>query len=324
MEQFLCGKELWTTLMQLSKDCRSRQMIAVPYIGKDSSSVLTLRKNDVLLCALTEQNSKAGNIYPAEIRHLQNQGVRVYQRDNLHAKIYLFGNKVVICSANLSSSSKNRLDEAGLLTNNPDVLRATREWFTERLVEPVTPRWLEHCEEIYRPPKVGGVPLSKKQIDLNRQRVWLLFGHTIDTFPKSEEKDREIGFKRAEKRLEKRKTYTIEQFRVRGKYGFVNDIKRGDLVVQVIKHSTDAKHKVGPSGRVLEKRQFPNKNGKHVTYFYIEMPNDYREIGLEKFKDVCNDLGYKLGNANRTREISDRVTQDQILAIVSPEKLRKK
>ena len=324
MEQFLAGKELWSTLIKLSKNCRSRQMIAVPYVGKDGSSVLRLRKNDVLLCALTEQNSKAGSIYPAEIRLLQKQGVRVYQRDNLHAKIYLFGKRAVICSANLSSSSKNRLDEVGLLTTNPDTLNAIRAWFDERLAEPVTPGWLEHCEEIYRPPKVGGILLDKKQIDLNLQRVWLIFGHSIKAFPKFEEKDRELGYKSAEKRLEKPGSYTIEQFRVMGDYIFINNIQRGDLAIQITKESINAKLKVAPSGRILGKRQFQNKNGKKVTYLYIEMPNNYQEIGFEKFRDICSDIGVNLGNSRKTREISDRALQDQILTVVSPDKLRKK
>lgn len=324
MELFLSGKELWSTLMQLSKNCRSRQMIAVPYIGKDSSSLLKLGKNDVLLCALTEQNSKAGNIYPAEIRLLQKQGVKVYQRDNLHAKIYVFGNKAVICSANLSSSSKNRLDEVGLLTNNPDTLRSIREWFAARLAEPVTPKWLEHCEQIYQPPKGGsGIHTKNKEARQNQQRTWILFGHLTD-FPEFEESDKQKGLQAAKGYLEKPRSYNIEEFRVTGKYKFVEEIRRGDLIIQVIKDSAKTDHKVYPSGRVLGKKQFQNKNGTFVTYLFIEMPKNYRKIAIEKFRSVCKETGLILGNSHKTKEVSDRVVQDQILAVVSPEKLRKK
>lgn len=324
MERFLSGKELWSTLMQLSKDCRSRQMIAVPYVGKDSSSVLKFRKSDILLCALTEPNSKAGNIYPAEIRLLQKQGVRVYQRDNLHAKIYLFGNKVVICSANLSSSSKNRLDEVGLLTNNPVVVKSIREWFMERLAEPVTPGWLEHCENIYQPPKGGGgKPTNHQQNNLNQQRTWIIFGHLTD-FPEFENNDRQKGFNSAKKNLEKPRIYNIEEFRATGKYKFIEEIQRGDLIIQVIKDSTKADHKVYPSGRVLGKKQFNNKNGTYVTYLFIEMPKKYRKIAMEKFRSICADAGLVLGTSHKTKVILDRVMQDQILATVSPEKLKLK
>lgn len=324
MEQFLSGKELWSTLVQLSKECRSRQMIAVPYIGKDSSPLLKFRKNDVLLCALTEQNSKAGNIYPAEIRLLQKQGVRVYQRDNLHAKIYLFGNKAVICSANLSSSSKNRLDEVGLLTNNPKVLKSIREWFSERLVEPVTPGWLKHCENMYQPPKGGlGNPTKQKRPSIHKQSAWVIFGHLSD-YPEFEDAERQRGFQTAKKYLEKPRNYDVEEFRFTGSYKFLEEIHRGDLVIQAIKEMLKSDYKIAPFGKLLGKKQFKNKNGTSVTYLYIEMPKSYSTMKFERFRDICSDAGLMLGMSTRVRPISDRVQQDQILSFVSPEKLRKK
>lgn len=324
MEQFLSGKELWSTLVQLSKECRSRQMIAVPYIGKDSSSLLKFRKNDVLLCALTEQNSKAGNIYPAEIRMLQKKGVRVYQRDNLHAKIYLFGNKAVICSANLSSSSKNRLDEVGLLTNNPTVLKSIREWFAERLIEPVTPGWLRHCENIYKPPKGGlGNPTKQKQPSIHTQSAWFIFGHLSD-YPAFEDPERERGYQIAKKYMEKPRAYDIEEFRFTGSYKFLEEINRGDLVIQAIKETMKSDYKVAPFGKLLGKKQFKNKKGTSVTYLYIEMPRVYRTMKFEMFRDICSDAGLTLGKYKKVRRISDKIQQDQILSFVSPEKLGKK
>ncbi|MBI5294601.1 MAG: phospholipase D family protein [Chloroflexi bacterium] len=323
MEKFLSGKELWSTLGKLSKECRTRQMIAVPYVGKDSSSLLKFRKNDVLLCALTEGNSKAGNINPAEIRSLQKQGIRVYQRDILHAKIYLFGNKVVICSSNLSKHSKGVLDEAGILTNDPAVVKEVRQWFNERLGEPVTPGWLEHCEEVYRPPK-GGISTGKKPVaDKNQQRVWILFGSPAN-FPADEGKERKSGSQTAKKHLEKPKTHDIEEWRFGVDLKFTKEVKRGDLAIQVFREGKEAPYKVCPHGRVLNKKQFKNKKGKFVTYLYLEMPKEYRQIKFETFTNICADAGLILGKVNRIREIQDRAVQSPILAAVSPEKLKKK
>lgn len=324
MEQFLSGRELWSILAKLSKECCSRQMIAVPYLGKDSSPLLKFRKNDVLLCALTEQNSKAGNIYPAEIRLLQKKGVRVYQRDNLHAKIYLFGNKAVICSANLSSSSKSRLDEVGLLTNNPPVLKSIRKWFAERLVEPVTPGWLKHCENIYQPPK-GGLrsPTKPKQSSTHTQTAWVIFGQ-LTNYPEFEDTERQRGYQTAKQFMEKLKAFYIEEFRFTGSYRFLEEINRGDLVIQAIKETVKSDYKVAPFGKLLGKKQFKNKKGTSVTYLYIEMPKVYRTMKFEKFRDICSDAGLSLGKSTRVRQISDRVQQDQILSFFSPEKLRKK
>jgi hypothetical protein len=322
MEKFLSGKELWSTLAKLNKECRQRQMVAVPYVGKDSSLLLKFRKNDVLLCALTEGNSKAGNINPAEIRALQKLGVRIYQRDILHAKIYLFGNKVVICSSNLSKHSKSVLDEAGMLTNDPAVVKEVRQWFNERLGEPVTPGWLEHCEEVYKPPK-GGVPSSKRKTDSSQRRVWIIFGQSA-VFPEFEEKSRLLGHKNAKKHLEKPKKHNIEEWRFGQELVFTREVKLGDLVIQVTRDDKGSPYKVRPHGRVLGKKSFKNKNGTFVTYLYLEMPKNYRQMKLETFTGICADAGLILGKTNRIKEIQDQVVQDQILATISPEKMKKK
>ena len=54
-------------------------------LGK-GATLLSLGRDDVLICALTEQNARNGSVCPAEIKILQKRGVRVYLRDDLHAK----------------------------------------------------------------------------------------------------------------------------------------------------------------------------------------------------------------------------------------------
>jgi hypothetical protein len=54
------------------------------------------------------------------------------------------------------------------------------------------------------------------------------------------------------------------------------------------------------------------------------MPKNYRQLTIEKFIAICKEAGLILGNSHRTKAISDRVIQDQILAVVLLEKLRKK
>src|SRR5438132_9345144 len=118
--------------------------------------MLKLGQGDILLCALSERNAKAGLICPQEIERLQKRGVKAYISNDLHAKVYLVGDRVIVGSANASQSSAGSLDEAALLTNDFATVRQVRRWFEDRLLEPVTPEWLARCKSVYKPPRRPG------------------------------------------------------------------------------------------------------------------------------------------------------------------------
>src|SRR3972149_3522493 len=131
---------------------------------------------------MTEGNAKKGSIYPAEVEKLCRRRVSVYTRADLHAKVYLFGRRAVVCSANLTRNPE-RLDEAGVLVRDPQTVNLVREWFGNRLSEPLTPEWAAHCKKVYRPPQGGGARLNERgrrrdQSDLDG--CWLLGVHSTD------------------------------------------------------------------------------------------------------------------------------------------------
>jgi len=56
----------------------------------------------------------------------------VYNCPNLHAKLYIFDNTVIVSSANISTrSSQNELIEVGLLSKDEQALRQAKEFIKE-------------------------------------------------------------------------------------------------------------------------------------------------------------------------------------------------
>jgi len=169
---FLPHKHLWLTIKKLAKECRLPKKIAVPYIGKGGAASLHFRKGDILLCALTEANARNGVVCPEEIEKLQAKGVKVYIRENLHAKIYLLGRTAIVCSASLSDNSANYLDEAGAMTTDRTVTPGINQWFKERIGQPVTPEWLAQCKRAYRPPSSERPPQNGAKNETRRESLY--------------------------------------------------------------------------------------------------------------------------------------------------------
>jgi PLD-like domain len=319
MLQFLDQKALWPNLKKHLKRFKGKNLVAVPYLGKGAARLLGLQKGDILICALTERNAKSGLVCPAEIEKLQRRGVAAYISDNLHAKIYLVGDRVVVGSANASQNSKEILDEAALLTNDPATVKKVRQWFEDRILEPVTPKWLAYCKGIYKPPKRG--PLKKTVGNTDRRRstrgVWLLGVSGFVDFPEAEHPIHEAAERQAKSCLQNRRMFKIDSIRWPGSDKFLEKIKRGDIVIVLWKGS-----QVEPHARLLAVRRGKTERGTRVTYLTLETLKKYKTVSWKKFERHCADAGLRLGKGVSAREIRDVLHQNRVLSQTSPDKLR--
>lgn len=325
MERFLSDEALWKELQSLSESRKRRLLVAVPYVGSDTRELLHLRQGDVLVVALTVANARNGSVCPAEIERLQKKDVLVFSAPDLHAKVVLCGNKVVVGSANLSNSSLKHLDEAAIITTAPEVVRSVRDWFEHRMVDPVTPEWLNTCAKAYRPPKLpdalNGKRIGRKAVRQQMGRgVWLVGLRPMDEYPASEVPTQERGQAEAEKRVEDEAKYVVSSARFAGGARLVENIRRGDSWITVWKDGRD--HYAEEHGRVLGWRKVPNNTGKLITYFYIESPRRPKKVGWGEFKAECRRAGLKLGKDVGYREISDPQQAAKILMLVSKKRVR--
>lgn len=324
---FLSSSTLWPTIKKLSKAAKTRSYVAAPYLGCGSADLLPLGEGDVLICALTLANARSGVVSPADVEKLRGRGVEVYLRENLHAKIYLFGRTAIVCSANVSRTSESVLDEAGIMTSDGVVVRAVRDWFTSRMGEPVTPEWLKRCADAYRPPRGGlGAPRVTKGEQRVKRRVWLVRTAHLDEFPEFEKAEFQAGYQEARGRLARPRVYSVYTLRSPMRSRFEREAKTGDLIVEVENEGKRWRPSaaVYPHGKVLNKRVTRTRTGGRVAYFYIETPTEPRTVQWRELCEECKAAGLALPRSIVAREVRNHRLEDKLLTILSPERLRRK
>jgi len=232
MLQFLHRENLWQEQKIISQRHKSPLFVAVPYIGPDGGKLLRLKPDDVLVVSLTEKNSRNGSVCPAEIERLQKKGVKVYTTPDLHAKVMLCGRKAVVSSANLSQTSFDHLDEAGVLTTDTNVIKKVRIWFDQQMTREVGPEWLDICAKIYKPPKGGMAQTDKRTRRHTRTGVWLLGIQFIES-PEDEQAVAQQGAIEAKGELSDSRKSKVFPVRWPGKSRFLSLIRKGDTIIPI-------------------------------------------------------------------------------------------
>ncbi|MFO1326078.1 MAG: hypothetical protein U1F56_01880 [Rubrivivax sp.] len=99
---------------------------------------LPMAAGSILVTGLDEQTVRAGQVDPREILRFVRRGVAVHKAGNLHAKVYVFGRRAFVGSANASTSSA-ALDEACIEVTDPNAVRDARAFVERMLSVPVGP-----------------------------------------------------------------------------------------------------------------------------------------------------------------------------------------
>lgn len=283
----------------------------MPFLGNGGGKLLHLRRGDVLVVALTIGNSRNGSVCPDEIERLQSKGVQVFLAPSLHAKVLLCGGKAVVGSANLSDTSFTHLDEAALLTTDPKIIRHIRAWFQQRMLEAVSPEWLDVCAKAYRPPKGGFGPRGKRRAHAVGKSVWLL-GLTMKTdYPEDEAAIEERGLVQARKQLADAKQFKVEPIRWTGKRAL---FQVGDTIIQVIQ---DRPQYAEELARLIGIRRTTSRRGQAVAYLYLESRKRPKHIPWSEFKRRCLASGLKLGRTVGIRQIVNAAQAAKIMHLVS-------
>ena len=106
---------------------------------------------------------------PRAVQTLMARGVRVFTRASLHAKFIVTGQTLIASSANASHNSREALDEAGIITNDPAAVRRAVGFFEKLCTEPVRKKYLAKCIGEYRPPRFKAA-VDTRQTSSNRAR----------------------------------------------------------------------------------------------------------------------------------------------------------
>lgn len=277
----LLTNHVWQTLTAATKT-RVKPAVAVAYFGQGAARLLPLANGSRIVVDASEGAVKSGQTCPAELIKLLKRGVRIYSRKNLHAKIFVFGSKVFVGSANASLHSAHTLREAMLVTTDRNAIATAREFIRELCIQEIGPETLSRLTKLYRPPRLpGGIRQRPKVNSNDLPRVRLAQLHVEDPPIESKDAD-EAGRKIAVKRMRMPRRHELEQFWDAG----TSPIDRGDIVIQVTNEGR-GQRMVSPPATVVNVRKW-RKGKRKLTFIYLEVPGR-RRTSLAK---LARNLGY--------------------------------
>ena len=129
MEQFLTG-DIWKQVNAIFTKGEKRTA-CIAYV---TSNKLELNKNDILICDASDYSIKFGMTSAKTLDTYFKRGVKIFSNQDLHSKLLLTDNFLVVGSANLSVNSAEILTETSIVTHN-DVLISDAKAFCHNLIE---------------------------------------------------------------------------------------------------------------------------------------------------------------------------------------------
>lgn len=153
---FLNGRAAAREIVKLVEGSQTVRL-AVAFWGVGATDALGLghaHDRVTLIC-----NLKMGGTNPHEIRRLQDVGVTVLQKDDLHSKVYIGDYSAIVGSSNASANGlsmqaaeQDGWIEANVLVSDPDTYRDIVKWFEDIQLnsKPVSNSDLEAARTLWR------------------------------------------------------------------------------------------------------------------------------------------------------------------------------
>lgn len=290
--------DAWKEIRRLSKGAINTK-IAVAYFGNNASTMLHFKMGDTLIVALTTKNVESGQVNPFEIEILLDKGINVYTLKKLHSKVFLFDNKVIVGSTNISYNSENNLIEGVVLTDDIGVIKQVENFFLHYAIEKVNKgEYLELLKKKYNPSNFinDGVRRVKNKQELSP--LWIVstdkyYSTTLDEIALAKDQNKfveEIDVNR----------YVVDEIRFKEGDSILNRIKKGDLIVEIYNRKSIAS--VLCPKRVIGFTH--NKEEKNV-FIRVEERKELEKISWTKFQAILHKNNIHYIKKTSTREIKN-------------------
>ena len=280
MEQFLTG-DIWNEVNKLVRK-RQTKIACIAYV---TSTNLQLTTGDTLVCNASTFAIKFGETSAKILDTYFKRGVKIYSNQNLHSKLLLTNSFLVIGSANLSTSSAERLTESSVVTNN-DILLSQAKAFCFNLTEPEESKLLTR-KDIDKLLKIKVVkrpfqPTTKSKIRNKKfgNCFWVL--SIVDLKEKIELN--EIAYEEEAKELLQNDDVTY--IRMTSKSSFRSLAKEGDRFFKIWTSDDKKQRYLYPLNTIL----LVQKNPKWTKFYYDETKTENKRITWNKFLSLVDSL----------------------------------
>lgn len=286
----LLSQDAWPALKQAARTSKRPADVAVAYFGKGAANLLKLPKGSRLVVDASERAVSSGQTSPADLLKLLKGGVDVYSVANLHAKVYVFGKKAFIGSANVSRNSSENLVEALLLTTDPEAVAQSKAFVRSLCLRPLTPELLKHLQTLYRPPEIPGGKLRRKAGNANKPalpKLRLVQLKQIE-WAEAEKAAHDEGMAVAKTKRQHKRLWKLDSFRWRGSL----KMEPGEVVLQITTED-DGRRLVDAPANVILVQSLPKELGGG-GFVYVELPAGGRRRSAESLEKRLGEGGERL------------------------------
>ncbi len=305
-QQLLTGDAIWDQIKAALKTNRPAR-IAVPFIGYGASRWLKIPDGSWLLTRCDLQSARAGQVSGKNLVVWQRRGVRIFNLQALHAKVFAFSGAAFIGSSNASETSRDRLVEAGVWTTDKALVKHAWDFVEAHCAEEVDEAFLAELEAAYRPPAIypmhGERDVSKRKGTTAKKQTRTqdeAAMHLLRLYPSTPDEAWERAAEAAEadgqKRVDTRLRAKMDSFSWKGA---PSRFKLGDLVLARLTDRATGEDHVLPWARVVAMRKVRGKDDHAVATASFE---SWDEMTLAAFKRALPALMRDfLGSGGRSR-----------------------
>lgn len=281
----LLSETLWPRIRELAKNSY-RKYAAVAYVTDDR--FVKFGKGDILVTDASDQAIKTGQTSANVLRSALKRGAAVYSIPGLHAKLYVFDSSAIISSANLSKESEKRT-EIGMVTDSPRSVAAAISMVEKlrQLGNPIDAKFVDRVLKLSVSKRIKSPNRSKTYSIETDVNCWLISLYTPKReVPKIEGYDDAYEVALSNISNKDSDAYSI---RIKGRSKLKNEIKPGDLVIQIWNPNKAKKpravYRHAPVVNVV-------RDANTATVFIEEFPDeDDMKISWSRFKQLYQQIG---------------------------------
>ena len=306
MANKLLTDHTWDRITELAKNAKVG-MVAVAYFGQGASRLLPLKKGSVLILDLSLSAVKSGQTCPAEVSKLIRRGVEVHTCSNLHAKVFVLGERAIIGSANVSHRSASSLIEAAVDTTDPLIVAQCRKFINGLRGEHVDLLYAKKLAKLYKPPLIAGGHSNRTP---QHAPLWVV-PLIREDWDEEDNRAYEKGEPVAKKKLKDEARFMMNEFPC-DKAWFRRDLRVGELILQATTEA-DKRVMLTPISRVILIRRY-EVDGKEKMMVFLRTPK-VRRKDLKAVKARIGNAWQLMRKLGTPRVVRDKAMAHALLQL---------
>ena len=297
----LLTDDIWRRISKLARRCKKAR-VAVAYLAKHGAQRLPLREGSLLVVDFSTHAVASGQTDPREILKLIRNGVEVHSVENLHAKVFALGDRLIVGSTNVSESSATGLVEAAIETTDRAACAGGAAFVESLRGDHVGPAHARAMAKNYKEPKRdrgGGGRRGRRSAPIPTQsKVWLV-PLVVGSWDEEDYAAAEAARPSARRKMRFPRSSDLDEFMWHDSSATLFEgIALGQRIIQVV--ADGGKMAVLPPGRVVRLHKYRRGKRRGLIAF-LELPkNRARNLRYvqRRLGAIANPLA-KLKNAGR-------------------------